>query len=511
MSPVKELTPAVLKEMTDRQVFNENIRLHKVFANHLRNIVKDGVFFEVPDGSLILEGAVTILVKSKSTPSLAENELLAVSSDGFAYGIIKLGKPKQIDLDQFETLQPVHGITEGERKRLWSDSETLYTYKIQNFKRFGDPLKVVLPKEPNDTIKNVEFKKEDALTGLELDGLSQDDIVNAYFVVITEMDMRGLKRTTNDALDKALAESLRKTVQKQNSSMVVQHHIRGMWSSEERTSLLNELKEVQKLAIVDRKKALGTVFSKFDVEYLTGSVSEIQDAIKDGKSIDAIVKQFLKKEPPSDKADLSRVVNRESFHSGLRTTTSGESLIGRAINSPTSVIQKLDGSLIIIFEGEHPDRKEDQVVRNEDTIPIDPKEEGVEKTTSTSTFIPIIKRDEEERTVTGVVLEPEILDAQDQIYSAEVIKDTAHNFNAGINERSRIGLMHEELNHPFIILESYIAPVDFNISKKAVKKGSWVMTVKIIDDQIWMAVKEKELTGFSIHGIATIVPEKMVA
>jgi hypothetical protein len=66
------------------------------------------------------------------------------------------------------------------------------------------------------------------------------------------------------------------------------------------------------------------------------------------------------------------------------------------------------------------------------------------------------------------------------------------------------------MTRSFTLLESYIAPVNFILGKKKVKKGSWIMKVRIDDEQVWMAVKNQTLTGFSIHGIATAIPEPNV-
>jgi hypothetical protein len=284
MPPITEISSAALKEMTDRQVLAENRRLHKTFSNHLRSRVKDGVFFEAPEGSVVIERGVTVLVKSIADSKLSEGKLIAVSSDGFAYGIIKLGKPKSIDLEQFAEQTSSHRITEAERKELWPDAETLYVYPITDIGKFADPLKVKLPAEHSDIIKDIEFDDPNALDSMVVDGLSAEEIISAYFLVSTEMDLRGLKRTANDALDKALADSLRKVIR------------------------------------------------KFEGEMQGGRTQAAEGS--------------------------SPVVKSEGF------------------DGPTKEI-----------------------------------------------IIPILKRNEEERTVTGVVLEPEVVDVQNEIYSAEVIKD----------------------------------------------------------------------------------------
>jgi hypothetical protein len=118
--------------------------------------------------------------------------------------------------------------------------------------------------------------------------------------------------------------------------------------------------------------------------------------------------------------------------------------------------------------------------------------------------IPILKT-AEERYVLGVVLEPETIDAQRDIYSVDEVKTAAHAF---LEDFRNVGLMHQALvNGRIKICESYLAPVDFTIGTESVKRGTWLLGVRVVDDDLWAAVKGGELTGFSIGGFAQRVPE----
>lgn len=120
---------------------------------------------------------------------------------------------------------------------------------------------------------------------------------------------------------------------------------------------------------------------------------------------------------------------------------------------------------------------------------------------------PILKIDAEERLITGVVLEPDEVDAQNDTVKPEIIKAAAHRFmaNYGRTDGSRLGLMHKQFGDVgFQLAESWIAPADMTIGEEKVKKGSWLMTVKAVSDALWASVKAGKLTGFSIGGIAAI-------
>jgi hypothetical protein len=115
----------------------------------------------------------------------------------------------------------------------------------------------------------------------------------------------------------------------------------------------------------------------------------------------------------------------------------------------------------------------------------------------------------DERYVLGVVLEPETEDSQKDIYSAEEIRQAAHKF---MEAYGSIGLMHKvALGGRVAILESWIAPCDFDLNGQHVKKGTWMLAIRVKDDDLWDAVKKGELTGFSIGGSAIRRPEKQTS
>jgi DNA adenine methylase len=111
----------------------------------------------------------------------------------------------------------------------------------------------------------------------------------------------------------------------------------------------------------------------------------------------------------------------------------------------------------------------------------------------------------DERFVLGIVLEPEVVDAQGDIYSAEEIRAAAHRF---MEDFGGLGLMHRlRVNGQVKVLESYLAPTDFTIGELAVRKGTWLLAVRVLSDELWERVKSGDLTGFSIGGSARRVPE----
>lgn len=138
------------------------------------------------------------------------------------------------------------------------------------------------------------------------------------------------------------------------------------------------------------------------------------------------------------------------------------------------------------------------------TQPVRAMAEPEPENANSKIFVPITKASAEEQTVTGVVLQPEVTDAQGDIYSADVIRKAAHKFLSNFNKVTKLGLQHKLFNKKFELVESYIAPQSIVLNGKTIKEGSWIMTVKVLDSKIWKKVKKGEITGFSIGGKAKV-------
>lgn len=115
--------------------------------------------------------------------------------------------------------------------------------------------------------------------------------------------------------------------------------------------------------------------------------------------------------------------------------------------------------------------------------------------------IPICKSDNMKQVVYGVVLAPNEVDLQEDWMTPEEIEKTAHFF---MMNGQTIGKEHKDKAHGVAPVESYIAPVDFpfdgQYGKQIVKKGSWVLGVKVLDPVEWQKVVDGEYTGFSVGG-----------
>jgi len=77
-----------------------------------------------------------------------------------------------------------------------------------------------------------------------------------------------------------------------------------------------------------------------------------------------------------------------------------------------------------------------------------------------------------------------------------------------MEEFGGLGVMHRlRVNGQVKILESFLAPVDFSVGDVRVRKGTWLLAVRVISAELWEQVKEGTLGGFSIGGSARRLPD----
>jgi hypothetical protein len=117
-----------------------------------------------------------------------------------------------------------------------------------------------------------------------------------------------------------------------------------------------------------------------------------------------------------------------------------------------------------------------------------------------------LKQDEEKQIVLGVVMEPNAEDTQGEFSTAEEIEKAAHGFLT----KSRIMGKGHESKAEAEVVESYITREDMDIEGEMVKKGSWVMAVKVYDAELWQGIKKGEFTGFSIGGLAMKIEGEII-
>lgn len=113
--------------------------------------------------------------------------------------------------------------------------------------------------------------------------------------------------------------------------------------------------------------------------------------------------------------------------------------------------------------------------------------------------------DGEKRLAYGVVLKPDVVDAQGDIMTQDDIEKAAHDFF--INSRI-MDLQHTEdlPSDRAVPVESYIAPQDMVVGGNKIAKGSWVMVTHVPDEAIWTQIKKGRIMAYSIRGLGKRTP-----
>lgn len=102
---------------------------------------------------------------------------------------------------------------------------------------------------------------------------------------------------------------------------------------------------------------------------------------------------------------------------------------------------------------------------------------------------------------TFVVLAPNVEDLHGHIYDENEVRKACHNYN---KTEMNTNLFHIEDTQSFEIVESYIAPIDFEYNSTMIIKGSWLVVIQVYDQAVWDAIKSGDINGISISATATI-------
>lgn len=122
-----------------------------------------------------------------------------------------------------------------------------------------------------------------------------------------------------------------------------------------------------------------------------------------------------------------------------------------------------------------------------------------------TTYGRIIKADADSHYVTGIVYEPMEEDSHGNFMTEEEITKAAYWF---AKNGDKVDLQHsfEPLDGAAVV-ENWIAKADFEIDGEAVKKGTWLMTVEVTDENTWEDIEKGNITGFSMGGLGNYSEE----
>lgn len=115
----------------------------------------------------------------------------------------------------------------------------------------------------------------------------------------------------------------------------------------------------------------------------------------------------------------------------------------------------------------------------------------------------VLKVNKMERYILGPVLVPGEVDLQNEIISEEEIRKSAHRFMMDLlYGESKMGENHSAFKDKVVVVESFLMPCDGVIEGQEVRKGTWLIGSKILDEDAWNKVLKGIYKGYSVGGKA---------
>lgn len=111
----------------------------------------------------------------------------------------------------------------------------------------------------------------------------------------------------------------------------------------------------------------------------------------------------------------------------------------------------------------------------------------------------ILKAEPGSHYVTGIVYEPLVEDTDGNFMSEEEITKAAYWY---MKNGEKVDLQHSfEPMEGARVVESWVAKADSEIEGQPVRKGTWLMTVEVTNEEVWKSIEKGEITGFSMGGV----------
>lgn len=118
-------------------------------------------------------------------------------------------------------------------------------------------------------------------------------------------------------------------------------------------------------------------------------------------------------------------------------------------------------------------------------------------------MIKLLKTNDTHKTISFCILTPDEVDRNWDVISEDEIIKTAHDFGANMWEKF-LNVDHKSDSiidkEKYIYVENFIAPNDIIIWDNIVKKWSWYVWIKFIDEKLYNDVKNWEYVWVSMEG-----------
>ena len=474
-------------------------------------MLKDALLVSPESAGAILSGEQTSVVGIRPA---SPGECLLATEDGKVLGRVSVGKAAPLDKWSFSSSFSAHRMTDQARQLRWPRAKRFHVHDVTVVERFDEPRTCVAKQRRDVLVVQVE-----------------DDDSGFPYVLTAQAVAKGDMPESGSGLTGSL-------------EAVVPVHLRYWeYDGAEAVAVRDELykreiitpdtvREVGgELRVVVVREELFEPPEIEEIQYAVGWHVEKRHPLTEQWHLmleaDGGVWSFVGKSDPAvgrvDGVELQQLADQgcltydgDTAGGFVRIVAKGAARVAEE-NDDGFVVVFDDGPLAGVYEFQH---GADEAWSIGPRVLVDDKPERprlIKKLfDGSNVVVPVTFKDEQdtdEHIITGVVLEPNdgsdgrqaAPDADSDVYNAEEIRLAQHWF---MEHGVGIGLMHEiVLSGQAAILESFLAPVDYtttdaNGNEVLVKKGSWILTLRILDSDLWAKIKNGELNAFSIGGDA---------
>lgn len=254
---------------------------------------------------------------------------------------------------------------------------------------------------------------------------------------------------------------------------------------------------------VAKFKSLDLVYKEGDQASLIAQAQELLGALQAAPQPDSAAGKFLFTRVPELLQDFLN-----EFGDGAKATKMDNATTETVLEDIAGMadgLQAFGGALDDVAKANlvenlyiHLTALERWLAANDDTKSQPPPDDMAMKTRKCN----IVGKDAKRQIVTGVVLEPNTEDAQGEMETPDQIENA---FLQWSEYFGAIGIGHQDLaNERTVVVEKWIARADLELPDGPVKKGSWMLSVRVKDPDLWAAIEAGEITGFSIGGTAQV-------
>lgn len=117
----------------------------------------------------------------------------------------------------------------------------------------------------------------------------------------------------------------------------------------------------------------------------------------------------------------------------------------------------------------------------------------------------------EEHYIWSPVYFPNVEDTQGEMMTAEAIEKAADKFLENLKKEDNSGIdeQHDfQAENNLLVAQSYVMQKKATLWGEEIPKGTWIMKVRILDDDVWDKIEKGEITGLSMGGTAVVVEKK---